>query len=350
MQRNAKLRTGVVGLGYFGALHAEKHASLPDCELVAVADTDIKKVNQVATEYAVQGFNQHQDLLGLVDAVSIATPADSHYRVARDFLQAGVHVLLEKPIASTPRQARELIQLARKHQCIFQIGHLERFNPAFIALPPSLKRPEYIESHRLTPFQSRGQDVSVVLDLMIHDIDLVHALTASELVTVQAKGVCVYNKTVDLVNAILYFANGTVANLTASRASIEPKRAIHLFQQQAYTCLDMQHKTITMQQQRGQAAPVVETLKLQNEDTLRTEIISFTEAIQHKRTPLVTGGSGLRALNTAREVCLAMQQNDPHQPLPLHEREPHLNRHIAYDRHPETHELFFSRPSLIKDH
>ncbi|RUO25937.1 UDP-N-acetyl-D-glucosamine dehydrogenase [Aliidiomarina minuta] len=348
MQRNAKLRTGVVGLGYFGAFHAEKHATLPSCELVAVADTDLKKVHKVSMEHDVQGFNSHHDLIGQVDAVSIATPAESHYQVARDFLQEGVHVLLEKPIASNAKQARELIQLANQHHCILQIGHLERFNPVFIALPQSLQKPEYIESHRLTQFQSRGQDVNVVLDLMIHDIDLVHALIPSEVIQVQAKGVCVYSKTVDLVNAILYFANGSVANLTASRASIEPRRAIHLFQEQAYTCLDMQHKTITTQQQKGKAQPVVDTIRLQNEDTLRAEIASFAEAVQNQKPPLVSGDDGLKAISTARRICLAMQRSNPDNPLPLREETQYQKRHIAYDRHPETREIFFSRPSLVK--
>ena len=348
MREPSPLRTGVVGLGYFGSFHAEKYATLPGCELVAGVDHHIEKASKVAFEHDIQAFTDHMELVGLVDAVSIATPADSHFEVARDLINAGIHVLIEKPVTTTTQQAQQLIALAKEKNVILQVGHLERFNPAFTALPQRLRSPNYIETHRLTRFQGRGHDVSVVLDLMIHDIDLVLSLSRSPLKRVEAKGVSVYSETPDLVNAVLYFANDDVANLTASRVSIEPERSLHLFQQHAYACLDMQHKTVTMQEQADDGEVKVATLELENEDCLRTEVASFVESAKARKAPVVTGEAGLLALDTAKRITQAIEQGQSaSEPLLVQKARTHRNGRVTYDRHPETREPFFSRTSLL---
>jgi predicted dehydrogenase len=342
------IRAGVVGLGYYGSFHAEKYATLPGCELVAVADRHIEKADKVAMEHDAKGFTDYRELIGMVDAVSVVTPAGGHFSVARDFLEAGVHVLVEKPITETVAEARELIRLAREKGCRLQVGHLERFNPAFGALPEQLRAPTYIETHRLTRFQSRGHDVSVVLDLMIHDIDLVHALVRSPVTAVQAKGVSVYSDAMDLVNAVIHFESGAVANLTASRASMEPQRTVHLFQHHAYTCLDMHHKSIVTQLQQEDGQLDVDELDLENEDILRTEVAAFLEAVRNGSEPVVTGEDGLRALDTAIRISEVMEQSsDPGEPLPIRESEGSRGRYVTQDHHPDTREPVFSRTSLV---
>lgn len=347
-KKGEALRAGVVGLGYFGAFHAEKYATLPGCELVAVADRDSGRAEQVATEYEARAFTDHREMLGLVDVVSIVTPVGAHYAVARDFIEAGVHVLVEKAITATTEEAEHLIQLSRDKGVVLQVGHLERFNPVFRALPDSLRAPTYIEAHRLTQFRQRAVNVSVVLDLMIHDIDLVHTLVQSPLVEVQAKGVSVYSDSLDLVNAVLHFDNGAVANLTASRVSMDPQRSIHLFQHHAYSCLDMHQKSMITQIQKADGGLESDRLQLDNEDTLRTEVADFLHTIKTGGEPTVTGSHGLRALDTAIRIAQAVESSlGQGEPLPVHQAREGDNGYVTHDRHPETREPFFSRTSLV---
>lgn len=353
---NGALRIGVVGLGYYGAFHAQKFATLPDCELVAIVDRDARKAKQMAAEYGVRAFSDHRDLMGLVDAVSVVTPTAAHFSVARDFLEAGVHVLVEKAVTETVAGARELVRLAEQNNIVLQVGHLERFNPAFTALPQHLHSPTYIETHRQTRFQNRGDDVSVVLDLMIHDIDLVHALIPSRIVHIAAKGVSVYSQTPDLVNAVIHFENGAVANLTASRASMEPQRAIHLFQPSAYSCLDMQKQAVTTQEQTADGQlhrnefhfENTSADKAKNIDVLKIEIASFLDAVNTNKEPVVTGRDGLRALDTAMRISHAIKQSQgSNEPLPVHDTTQASSSFITHDHHPETQKPFFSRTSLV---
>ncbi len=351
-----RIRAGVVGVGYYGSFHAEKYATLPGCELVAVADHNEGHLDKTCAEHEVEGFADHRELIGKVDVASVVVPARGHHQVARDFLEAGIHVLVEKPITSTVEEGRELIALAREKDLRLQVGHLERFNPAFVALPDSLRSPSYIESHRLTKWQNRNADVSVVLDLMIHDIDLVHALVRSPVTRVEARGVSVFSDGLDMVNAMVQFSSGTVANLTASRASLEPQRTLHLFQHNAHTCLDLHGKDLFMHYRRsdgGRAGNIaVEEIRRDNEDILRTEVNSFLEAVRAHRDPVVTGEDGLAALETALRINEVVEHAQaPMTPLEIFNREEGLTDSVSvtHDPHPETRETVFSRSSLVDD-
>jgi len=348
----AEIRAGVVGVGYYGSFHAEKYATLPGCELLAVADHNEANGERAAREYEVPHFSDHRELIGKVDVASVVVPAVGHYQVARDLLEAGIHVLVEKPITETEEEGRALIELAREKGLCLQVGHLERFNPAFQALPDNLQSPDYIESHRLTPFPKRNVDVSVVLDLMIHDIDLALALTRSPVTRVEAKGVSVFSDTLDLVNAILHFESGAVANLTASRASTQPQRTLHLFQQNAYTVLDLHSKDLLMQHRKqGQAEGIaVEEVRCGNADILRTEVESFLNAVRSGERPIVTGEDGLAALNTAHRIMEVVEHDSsPMEPLEIRsvKNRGDYTQRVQHDEHPETRETVFSRSSLV---
>lgn len=340
------IRVAVVGLGYFGTFHGQKYAASPGCELVAVVDRNFEGAEKFALEYGAQAYTDHRDLIGRVDAVSIVTPVAEHYEVAKDFLMAGVHVLVEKAVTETTEQADELIRLAKDRGLVLQVGHLERFNPAFSQLPADLHTPTYIETHRLTGFREHTTNVSVVMDLMVHDLDLVHTLVRSPVKSVQAKGVSVYSDSLDLVNAVVSFESGAVANLTASRVSLEPQRTIHLFQQQAHTCLDMQNKSIVTQRQEPDGSLTTETQQLDNVDTLRAEVQAFLHAIQTGGQPVVSGEDGQRALDTAIRIAEAVEQGcDRRDPLMVNGGE--HRAYVTHDCHPETREPFFFRPSLV---
>ena len=224
------MRTAVVGVGYLGRFHAQKYRQLENCELVGIADPSAAARAAVAAELGVAAFADHRDLLGRVDAVSVVTPTPLHFTVAKQFLEAGAHVLVEKPMTATVAEGEALIETARLAKRILQVGHLERFNAAVQALQPMLGIPRFIESARLAPFKHRGTDVDVVLDLMIHDIDLILSIVQSPVVSVDAIGSSVFSQEIDIANARLRFANGCVANATASRVSLKTERRLRLFQ------------------------------------------------------------------------------------------------------------------------
>ncbi|HID49434.1 MAG TPA: Gfo/Idh/MocA family oxidoreductase, partial [Chromatiales bacterium] len=229
------LKTAVVGAGYLGKFHAQKYAQLPDSELVAVCDVNTDIARAVATEHGVPVLSDLHHLLDQVDAVSIVVPTQKHYDVARVFLEHGIHVLLEKPITSTVEQAQQLVDIAaRQPGLVFQIGHLERFNPAILALENELHQPQFIESLRIASFNPRGADVNVILDLMIHDIDIILDFVRSPVKSIQANGVPVLSSDIDVANVRLQFENGCVANVTASRVSMKSERKMRIFQSDAY--------------------------------------------------------------------------------------------------------------------
>ena len=347
-EQGKPIRVGVVGLGYFGTFHAQKYALSPGCELVAVVDRNLEGAEKFALGHGAQAYTDHRDLIGRVDAVSIVTPVAEHYGVAKDFLLAGVHVLVEKAVTETTEQADELIQLAKERGLVLQVGHLERFNPAFSQRPADLHAPSYIETHRLTGFREHTTNVSVVMDLMVHDLDLVHTLVCSPVKSVQAKGVSVYSDALDLVNAVVHFENGAVANLTASRVSSKPQRTIHLFQHQAHICLDMQNKSIVTQQQKADGSLEIETRQLDSADTLRAEVQAFLHAIQFRSQPVVSGEDGRRALDTAIRIAQAVEHGrNRSEPLLVSDGE--RCGYVTHDCHPETREPFFSRTSFVKE-
>jgi predicted dehydrogenase len=303
-----KLKCAVIGTGYLGKFHAEKYALLPDCELMAVVDIDQPAATAVAEKQGVLALTDYHALLGKVDAVSIVVPTTLHHAVARDFLQAGTHVLVEKPMTVTVEQADELIALAQENNVILQVGHLERFNPAILALDKSQNQPLFIESHRLSPFNPRANDVSVVLDLMIHDIDIILALVDSDIERIEASGTAVLTPGTDIANARLTFKNGCVANVTASRISMKTERKMRLFQPSAYISVDFQNKVLmryrTGDKEMFPGIPeiVTEESVFAASDALLEEIKHFVNCIHSGKNPLVSGEAGRRALATAIQI------------------------------------------------
>lgn len=303
-----KIKCAVIGVGYLGRFHAEKYASLPNSTLVAVCDIDSKRSHEVAHKNEVTAVTDYHHLIGKVDAVSIATPTQSHYAIAKFFLENGVHVLLEKPITTTVSQAEDLIKIAEQHQLVLQIGHLERFNTVVNALEKYLDRPRFIECIRLAPFKLRSMDVNVVLDLMIHDIDLIQYLVGSPIIKIHANGACVLSDQIDIANARIQFENRCVANVTASRVSLKQERRLRVFQPDAYISLDLQHKQLAIHRKGtnemfpGIPEIICEEHAFEQGDALRDEIIAFLDSITQKKPPVVSGIDGKMALATAIRI------------------------------------------------
>lgn len=302
------LTCAVVGTGYLGKFHAEKYAALEGCELVAVVDSDFEAAQSVAERNHTKAVADYRDLLGKVEAVSIVVPTSLHFQVARDFLEAGSHVLVEKPITVTMEEADELIDLARRKNRCLMVGHLERFNAALLGLDLVREKPLFIESHRLAPFNPRANDVSVVLDLMIHDIDIILDIVDSEVERIDAKGVTVLTSDTDIANARITFRNGSVANVTASRASLKVERKMRMFMPNRYISVDFQNRVLA-QYRKGEremfpGVPEItsEESVFESGDALMEEIRHFVECIRKGREPLVSGVAGRRALATATEI------------------------------------------------
>jgi predicted dehydrogenase len=308
------MRTAVVGVGYLGRFHAQKYATLQNSELVGIADPSGSARDAVSAELRVPAHADYRDLLGRVDAVSIVTPTPYHFSVAKEFLAAGAHVLVEKPMTTTVEEGVDLIEAARRADRILQVGHLERFNAAVQAVQPILTVPRFIESARLAPFKHRGTDVDVVLDLMIHDIDLILSIVRSPVVAVDAIGSSVFSKEIDIANARLRFANGCVANATASRVSLKTERRLRLFQDDAYVSMDLHQKVLTVIRKGaglgadGMPQVAIEENTYEQGDALKAEIEAFLDAAATGCTPAVTGEDGLLALRTA--VSIAEQVAD----------------------------------------
>jgi predicted dehydrogenase len=309
----APLRTAVIGVGYLGRFHAQKYAQVSGSKLVAVVDANAEAAARVGAELGVDALTDLKSVLDRVDAVSIAVPTPLHYDIGRAALERGIHVLMEKPIATTVAEARELVELAARKGCVLQVGHLERFNPAIVAAAGRLKTPRFVESHRLAPFKQRGTDVSVVLDLMIHDIDLIQELVGEPIESIDAVGATVFSGETDIVNARIRFRGGCVANTTASRISLKQERKIRIFQDDAYLSIDMQQKILTVIRKKD-AAPVespaqvsIEEESFDQGDALLAEIEAFLRAIREGTPPVVTGEDGLRALETAMRITKFVQ-------------------------------------------
>ena len=307
------VRTAVIGVGYLGRFHAQKYAALPGAALLAVVDPDRDARERVAAEVGCSAIADYREILGDVDAVSIATPTPLHFPIASECLERGVHVLVEKPVTETPAQARDLIGSAARRGLVLQVGHLERFNAAILALAGTLGVPRFIESHRLAPFRERGTDVNVVLDLMIHDIDLIQSLARAPVESIDAVGASVFSSGLDIANARIRYAGGCVADTTASRVSMKTERKLRLFQDDAYVSIDLQQKVLTIVRKPpagADAAPgqmVVEERCYEQGDALKLEIEAFLRSIREGRPPVVTGEDGLRALETAIRITELVQ-------------------------------------------
>ncbi|OIO54056.1 MAG: UDP-N-acetyl-D-glucosamine dehydrogenase [Alphaproteobacteria bacterium CG_4_10_14_0_2_um_filter_63_37] len=302
------LRTAVIGVGYLGRFHAQKYAAIDEAELVAVVDINPESAQRVAAECDTAALYDYRDLFGKVDAVSVVVPTQLHHQVAKDCLEQGIHVLLEKPMTVTVAEADELIAIARAKGLVLQIGHLERFNAAVLALDPVLTQPRFIESHRLAPFNPRGADVSVVLDLMIHDIDLIQNLVRAPIKQIDANGAAVLTQDFDIVNARITFENGCVANVTASRVSVRPQRRMRLFQPDAYIIIDFQDKILSVHRKGnkemfpGIAEITSEESIFEKSDAILAEVRAFIAAVEQGSEPLVSGEDGRQALHTAIRI------------------------------------------------
>jgi predicted dehydrogenase len=309
------VRTAVIGVGYLGRFHAQKYAQLPGSKLIAVVDANEEVARRVGAELGVEALSDYRALLGRVDAVSVAVPTPLHHEVAGTLLDHGVHVLVEKPIATTVDEARDLIARGKARGAVLQVGHLERFNPAIVAAVSRLGTPRFVESARLAPFKQRGTDVSVVLDLMIHDIDLIQELVGRPIATIDAVGATVFSGEIDIVNARIRFEGGCVANTTASRISLKQERKLRVFQDDAYMSIDLQQKILTVIRKKD-AAPVespaqvaIEEASYDQGDALLAEIDAFLQAVRNGTSPLVTGEDGLRALDTAMRITALVKDS-----------------------------------------
>jgi predicted dehydrogenase len=303
-----KIRVAVVGVGYLGKHHAEKYSRKEDIQLVGVVDIDKSRAETVAAAVGTCALTDYRDLFGNVDAVSVVVPTEAHFSVGAAFLNHDVDVLIEKPMTTSLKQADELIRIAESNRRILQIGHLERFNPAVIALKEIVHNPMFIEAHRLSIFKDRSTDVSVVLDLMIHDIDIIMNVVKSEIKSIHAAGVPVICEHADIANVRLEFESGCVANVTASRISIKNQRKIRLFQKEAYVSVDFAGREITIirrgEDHAGGVIPGMDIrqLSFSETDALEDELASFIEAVCARNTPVVSGYAGRKALEVALSI------------------------------------------------
>ena len=296
----------VVGVGYLGKFHAEKYAQSADAELRAVVDIDETRAREVAAKCRTQALAEYHALFGQVKAVSVAVPTALHHRIAADFLRRGIDVLVEKPMTSDLAQGRELVELAAAHGAILQVGHLERFNPAIRKLEGIIKEPKFVECHRLAPFVERGTDVDVVLDLMIHDIDVITSLVRSPVERVEAVGVPVLTDKPDIANARIKFLNGCIANVTASRVSLKRERKVRFFQSNAYISIDYDGRRAQIFHKPGPGAGWLdirgESIEITEADALADEIDAFLQCVRSRALPLVSGAEGLRAIEIAAMI------------------------------------------------
>ena len=340
------LRAGVIGVGHLGQHHARLYAALPEAQLIGVTDQSVARARTIADRHGVRVFLTADELLPHVDVVSVAVPTSGHYDVAKACLQAGRHVLIEKPIAATPIEAQELVQLAKQRGCCVQVGHSERFNPVMALMRPYIGQPVFIECHRLSSFSERGTDVDVVLDLMIHDLDVLLATVGSEVESVEAVGVNVLTPRVDIANARLRFASGCVANVTASRISRARVRKARFFQHDAYISIDYAaqelevyrlaphpstHSTSsgstvslverstgargglsTVEGQNG-SRPTIQggRIEIESDEPLRRELDDFICAVRDRRPPVVTGRDGRAALALANRIAELISKQGP---------------------------------------
>ncbi|MBI1992341.1 MAG: Gfo/Idh/MocA family oxidoreductase [Candidatus Omnitrophica bacterium] len=301
------LRVAVVGVGHLGARHAQIYASMPRIRLVAVCDIDAARAKRVARALHCGAVTDYRELIGAVDAVSLAAPTSLHAALGLPLLARGIHLLIEKPIATTLAQADVLIRTAERRGCILQVGHVERFNAAIRAAGRHLTHPRFIEVHRLSPYPYRGTDVSVILDVMIHDLDMLLFLVRAPVSRIDAMGVPVLSKSEDIANVRLRFASGCIANLTASRISEEPIRRIRVFQEDSYLSIDYKAQTVALARTSGRTVRRVQ-LPVNQRPPLQDEVASFVRSIMRHRAPVVSGVDGKAALALALRIEQAMHR------------------------------------------
>ena len=303
------VKTAVIGVGVQGQRHAEKLVALPASQLVSVIDIDTKRARFVASGLGVDTAQDYRDLIGEVSAVVVATPASTHFDITGTLLESGIHVLLEKPLATTMEEARKLVDLAESKGLVLQVGHLERFNPVVAVIADQVTQPQFIESNRIARYQPRGLDVDVMLDLMIHDIDLIQSFVRSPMESVDAVGRSVFSNNIDVANARIRFVNGCVANVTSSRISLKAERTLRIFQADSYVSADLQNRTITSYSKQGDG-PVLgpEDVKIDKQsfnesDALMEQARAFLNSVACGTAPLVSGRTAMESLETATIIC-----------------------------------------------
>ena len=309
------LRVGVVGTGSIGKNHARVMSELPGVEFAAIYDTNQATAEEIASRFGVRAVSSLDEFASLIDAATIATPTPTHFPVAKHLLGQGKHCLVEKPITENTRDAKELADLAQRAGLVLQVGHIERFNPVLGALEQRLTRPQFIEAHRLSPYPGRSIDIGVVLDLMIHDLEIILHLVRSPVKYVDAVGIPVLSRGEDIANARIRFENGCVANLTASRISPEKMRKIRVFQNDAYLSLDYQSQTGEIYRLAG-GQIARETVEIEKDEPLKRELASFVQCAREGTAPKVSGYAGAAALELAIEITRQIENSAPGAVLP----------------------------------
>ena len=321
------LKVGVVGVGHLGKHHARIFSQIDNCQLIGVYDKVPERAKEIASLYGVRSFDSYEEMLSKVDAIDIAATTTYHFDLAKPALERGCHVFLEKPITSTKEQAEELVKIAEEKKIKIQVGHIERFNPVIMQVISEINNPMFIESHRLAPFTPRGSDVPVVLDLMIHDIDLIMSFIPFEIKEIRASGVGILTPSIDIANARLEFDNGAIANVTASRISMKRERKIRFFQKDAYISVDFQEKKVNLLKKSPKLYTILPQILAGDtsfnpedmvdmkeiratdggKDALTMELESFVDAIINDKRPIVDGTDGKRALEVALEIMEKIQ-------------------------------------------
>jgi predicted dehydrogenase len=306
-------RIGVVGIGHQGKRHLQKYQQIEDCVIVGISDSDENCIDDAGECFGCRAYTDHRDLIGKVDAVSITVPTDAHYATAKDFLANGIHILLEKPMAKSLDEADELIELSKEHKAILQIGFIERFNPAITALTNYLERPLFIEAHRLHPFFIRGTEVDVILDLMIHDLDIILHFVHSPVKQVDATGISVLSDQVDIANARIKFENGCVANITASRVTNKVMQKIRFFGKQGYNSIDYAKREIISLYRLfdDEGKPIIgeNPVSIESCDPLETEIRAFVHSVRNGQRPAVTGEEARASLELGLQIIGQIDEN-----------------------------------------
>lgn len=296
-----ELKIGVIGTGRLGTLHTRVYSEIPHVRLIGVSDVDTNKAAAIAQQYNTRVFNDPHALLSEVDCLSIATPTNTHFEIAKLAIFSKKHVLVEKPITSNLKEAKKLVSLAKRNKIILQVGHVERFNSAFIALQKIALNPRFIECHRLSPFPNRSLDIGVVFDLMIHDIDILLGIVNAKIAHIDAVGVSVLTPFEDIANVRLTFRNGCIANLTASRISDEPMRKIRIFSKDTYISLDYQaQEAFSYKKENGKITK--ELIPIEKEEPIKKEIESFILCVRHNKKPVVSGLEATEALKVATQI------------------------------------------------
>ncbi len=302
------LKTAVIGVGVQGERHAQKLAALDGSTLIAIVDADTERAGGVAADLGAEVVSDYRDLIGEVDAVAIATPTTSHFELTSAMLENDIDVLLEKPFTTTMDEAVKLVELAEGRSRVLQVGHQERFNPAILALADRIEKPLFIESNRIAPYKPRSLDVSVVLDLMIHDIDLIHSFVRSPMAGVDAVGRTIFSNSIDVANARIRFENGCVANVTSSRISLKTERSLRIFQEDSYASADLHNKTVTAYSKlvegpvTGPDDVSIDKQTFGDSDAMLEQTRAFLASINGGPPPLVSGRTAMEALRTAEEI------------------------------------------------